>query len=163
MEYPNGASGVFITSTGETPGSNRFEIAGTKGRILLENDKLVFTRNAVPSDEWSKTSNIGFQQPDTTVEEIPIATTPVTHASMIDNFCDAILDGEDLIAPGESGIGSVELANVMLYSGLLGETVDLPMDGAAWESKLNQLIAESIHEKKVVEVSGEDFAASFRR
>ena len=62
MEYPNGASGMFITSTGETPGSNRFEIAGTKGRVLLENDKLVFTKNAVPSDEWSKTSKIGFQQ-----------------------------------------------------------------------------------------------------
>ena len=64
LEYANGASGAFITSTGETPGSNRFEIAGTKGRALLENDKLIVTRNAVPSDEWSRTSKIGFQQPE---------------------------------------------------------------------------------------------------
>jgi predicted dehydrogenase len=163
MEYPNGASGMFITSTGETPGSNRFEIAGTKGRVLLENDKLVFTKNEVASDEWSKTSKIGFQQPDTTVEEIPISTTPVSHATMIANFCDAILDGTDLIAPGESGIGSVELANVMLFSGLINETIELPMDGAAWEAKLNDLIANSTHEKKVVEISSEDFTSSFRR
>jgi predicted dehydrogenase len=163
MEFPDGASGMFLSSTGETPGSNRFELAGTKGRLILENDKLVFTKNAVPSDEWCKTSKIGFQQPDTTVEEIPIPPAEDPHAVLMTNFVDAILDGKELIAPGEEGLGSVELANVMLYSGLLGETVDLPMDGAAWESKLNQLIAESTHEKKVVEVSGEDFAASFRR
>ena len=76
---------------------------------------------------------------------------------------DAILDGKELIAPGESGIGSVELANVMVYSGLINETVDLPMDSAAWEAKLNDLIANSTHEKKVVEVSNEDFTASYRR
>ena len=164
MEFPDGASGMFLSSTGETPGSNRFELSGTKGRLILENDKLVFTKNAVPSDEWCKTSKIGFQQPDTTVEEIPIPPAEDPHAVLMTNFVDAILDGKELIAPGEEGLGSVELANVMLYSGLLGETVDLPMDdGAAWESKLNQLIAESTHEKKVVEVSGEDFAASFRR
>ena len=163
MEFPDGASGMFLSSTGETPGSNRFELAGTKGRLILENDKLVFTKNSVPSDEWCKTSKIGFQQPDTTVEEIPIPPAEDPHAVLMTNFVDAILDGKELIAPGEEGLGSVELANVMLYSGLLGEAVDLPMDGAAWESKLNQLIAESIHEKKVVEVSGEDFAASFRR
>ena len=82
---------------------------------------------------------------------------------MIVNFVEAILDGTPLIAPGESGIGSVELANVMLYSGLINEAIELPMDGAAWEAKLNQLIAESTHEKKVVEGSSEDFTTSFRR
>ncbi len=163
MEYPNGASGVFITSTGETPGSNRFEIAGTKGRLLLENDKLVFTKNAVPSDEWSKTSKVGFQQPETTVEDIAISPPEDPHSILITNFVDAILDGVDLIASGESGIGSVELANVMLFSGLIDETIELPMDGAAWEAKLNDLIANSTHEKEVVEISSEDFTASFRR
>jgi hypothetical protein len=57
----------------------------------------------------------------------------------------------------------VELANAMLYSGLLGETLELPMDSAAFEKKLQQLIAESRHEKKVVAVSNEDFTSSFRR
>ena len=51
----------------------------------------------------------------------------------------------------------------MLFSGLINEAIELPMDGAAWEAKLNQLIAESTHEKKVVEISGEDFTTSFRR
>ena len=163
MEFANGASGAFITSSGETPGSNRFEIAGTKGRLILENDTLTLTRNEVPSDEWCKTSKIGFQKPETTVEEIPIPGADAAHATLMTNFVNAILDGEALIAPGVEGLGSVELANVMVYSGLLNESVDLPMDGAAWEAKLNELIANSTHEKKVAEVSSEDFAASFRK
>ena len=79
------------------------------------------------------------------------------------NFVNAILDGEPLIAPGEEGIHSVELANVILYSSLIDQTVELPMDSAAYEKKLNQLIAESKTQKKVVEVVGEDFSKSFRR
>jgi len=163
MEFANGASGAFITSSGETPGSNRFEIAGTKGRLILENDTLTLTRNEVPSDEWCKTSKIGFQKPETTVEEIPIPGADAAHATLMTNFVNAILDGEALIAPGVEGLGSVELANVMVYSGLKDEPVDLPMDGAAWEAQLNDLIANSTHEKKVVEISSEDFAASFRK
>ena len=163
MEFSNGAAGAFITSSGETPGSNRFEIAGTKGRLILENNKLTLTRNAVPSDQWSKTSKIGFQQPETTVEEIPIPGADAPHAKLMTNFVNAILDGEALIAPGTEGLGSVELANVMVYSGLLGQAVDLPMDSAAWEEKLNELITNSTHEKKTLEVSSEDFAASFRK
>ena len=163
MEFPNGATGAFITSSGETPGSNRFEIAGTKGRLILESNKLTLTRNAVPSDQWSKTSKIGFQQPETTVEEIQIPGADAPHAKLMTNFVNAILDGEALIAPGTEGLSSVELANVMVYSGLLGQAVDLPMDSAAWEDKLNELITNSTHEKKTVEVSSEDFAASFRK
>jgi hypothetical protein len=80
------------------------------------------------------------------------------------NFVNAILDGEPLIAPGEEGIHSVELANVMLYSSLMDQTIELPLDSAAYENKLNQLIAASKIEKKaVVPVPEEDFTKSFRR
>jgi len=163
MEFPGRASGLFLTSTGETPGSNRLEIAGTKGRLLLENDKLLFTRNAVASDEWCRTSKIGFKQPDTTLEQIEIPPAEAPHSVLMTNFVQAILHGEELIAPGEEGIGSVELANAMLFSGLAGSPLDLPMDGKAWEGKLNELIAQSTHQKKVVELSGDDFSSSFRR
>ena len=79
------------------------------------------------------------------------------------NFVNAIIDNEPLIAPGAEGIGSVELANVMVYSGIIGKAIELPMNGAEWETKLNELIVNSNHEKKTVEVSNEDFAASFRK
>jgi hypothetical protein len=95
--------------------------------------------------------------------DIPIENAVLPHAILMQNFIDAILDGVPLIAPGEEGIHSVELANVMLYSSLLGQTVDLPLDSAAFEKQLQQLIAESKLEKKVVEVSTEDFTKSFNR
>jgi hypothetical protein len=79
------------------------------------------------------------------------------------NFVNAIHDGEPLVAPGADGIHSVELANAMVFSSLLKETVELPMSGAAWETKLKQLIAESKLEKKVMQVEAGDFASSFRK
>lgn len=163
MEYPNSATGVFITSTGEAPGSNRFEIAGTRGKLVLEKDKLTFTRNEVPMDEFSLTSKVGFLKPAVWHCEIPFDNAVVPHAQLMQNFVHAILDGEKLIAPGEEGIHSVELANVMLYSSLIDDVVKLPMDSQAYEKKLLQLIKESKFEKKVMEVSTEDFAKSFNR
>jgi hypothetical protein len=79
------------------------------------------------------------------------------------NFVDAILDGTPLIAPGEDGMGSVELANAFVFSSLINQPIKLPMDGLAWEKKLQQLIAESKHQKKVVQVASDDFTKSFNR
>jgi hypothetical protein len=113
--------------------------------------------------EHSKTSRLGFQKPDAWKIEIPISNEPAQHASLTQNFVDAILDGAPLIAPGEEGINSIELANVLLYSGLMEKTIDLPLDSAAYEAKLKELGAASKTAKKVVAVSNEDFTNSFRR
>lgn len=163
MEWANGATGVFISSTGEAPGSNRLELCGTRGKLVLENNKLTFTRNDADMIEFSKTVKSGFAKPDVWNVEIPFESAANAHATLMQNFVDAILDGTPLIAPGYEGMGSVELANVLLYSSLLGQTVELPMDSKAWETKLNELIANSKHEKKVVAVQTDDFTKSFRR
>ena len=163
LEYPNGATGVFISSTGEAPGSNRFEIAGTRGKLVLENDQIQFTRNENCMIEHSKTSKIGFSKPEVWNVNIPFDNATLPHAILMRNFVNAIREGEELVAPGTDGLNSVELANVLLYSSLVDQSVEIPMDGAAFESKLNTLIKESTHQKKVVEVSSEDFASSFNR
>ena len=163
LEWPNGATGVFVSSTGEAPGTNRFEIVGSRGTIVMENNKLHFTRNDADMLEFSQTAKQGFVKPDVWHVDIPFENAVVPHAIIIQNFVNAILDGEPLIVPGAEGMNSVELANVMVYSSLLHQTVELPMDGLAWENKLNQLIAESKVVKKVVPVEATDFASSFRR
>ncbi|MGZ4965281.1 MAG: Gfo/Idh/MocA family protein, partial [Limisphaerales bacterium] len=163
MEFKNGATGIFVSTTGEAPGSNRFEIVGTMGKIVLENDKLLFTRNEVSMIEQSKNAKLGFQKPDVWKVEIPITVEPAQHAVLMQNFVDAIIDGTPLISPGEEGIHSIELANVLLYSGLINQTIEMPMDSAAYEKKLNELIANSKFEKKVVKISNEDFTSSFTR
>ena len=163
LEWANGATGVFISSTGEAPGTNRFEIAGTRGRLVMENNKVTFTRNEADMIQFSQTAKQGFVKPDVWNVDVPFTDATIPHAIMLQNFVNAILDGEPLIAPGAEGIHSVELANVMVYSSLLNQTVDLPMESAGWERKLNQLIAESKVQKKVVQTESTDFASSFRR
>lgn len=163
LEWANGATGVFITSSGEAPGTNRLELAGTKGKVVLENNRLTFTRNEVDTVEHCRTSKVGFLKPEVWNIEIPFADAAAPHATLMTNFADAILDGAPLIAPGAEGLGSVELANVLLYSSLIDQTVHLPMDGAAFEQQLNELIAGSRFQKKVVELKNDDFTQSFHR
>ena len=163
LEYAGGATGVFITSTGEAPGTNRLELAGTRGKVVLENNRLTFTRNEMSMLEFSRTAKGGFARPEVWNAEIPFENAPAQHATLMQNFVDAILDGTPLIAPAEEGLHSVELANAILYSSLTGQTIEMPLDAAAYEKKLNQLIADSRFEKKVVAVSGEDFTKSFVR
>jgi predicted dehydrogenase len=163
LEWANGASGVFTSSTGEAPGTNRFELVGTRGKVVLENNRLTFTRNEADMIEFSKTSKSGFAKPDVWNVEVPFENAQNPHAILMQNFVDAILDGTPLIAPGTDGMGSVELANVLLYSSLINQSVELPMDSGAWEKKLQQLIAESRHEKKVVQATAQDFTKSFNR
>ena len=162
-EWAAGATGVFITSTGEAPGANRLELCGTRGRLVLENDRLSFIRNETPMDEFSRAATTGFARPPVWHVDVPFDNTPAQHATLTRNFVDAILDGTPLIAPGEEGIHSVELANATLYSSLSGQTVELPLDAAAYERKLQELIAGSRLEKKTMAVSSEDFAKSFVR
>ncbi|MGD0537318.1 MAG: Gfo/Idh/MocA family oxidoreductase [Verrucomicrobiota bacterium] len=162
-EWAEGATGVFITSTGEAPGANRLEICGTRGRLVLENDRLSFVRNETPMDEFSRHATTGFARPPVWHVDVPFDNTPAQHATLTRNFVDAILDGAPLIAPGEEGIHSVELANATLYSSLRGETVELPLDGTAYERKLQELIAGSRFEKKTMTVTNEDFTKSFVR
>lgn len=143
FEYPNGATGVLITSTGEAPGTNRLEICGEMGRIVMENGQLNFKRNEVGATEFSKTCPSGFAKPETWDIHIPISGTGGQHREILGNFVDAIVQGTPLIAPAEEGIHSVELANAILYSSLKGRVVDLPLDGAAYEAELKKLIQNS--------------------
>jgi len=130
---------------------------------VLERDKITFTRNDADMIEFSKSAKLGFAKPEVWNVEVPFENAINPHAILVQNFVNAILDGEPLIAPGEEGIHSVELANVILFSSLQERTVPMPMDSAAYEKKLNQLIADSKLQKKVVEVSNEDFTKSFNR
>ena len=164
LEWPNRATGVFITSTGEAPGSNRLEIVGERGKLVVENQKISFTRNETSMLEFSKASKAGFAKPDVWNIDVPYDTAAGQHHLLTQNFVDAILDGAPLIAPGAEGIRSVELANAILYSSLENRTIDMPLDSAAYEAKLKQLIADSKFEKKVgAATTGEDFAKSFNR
>ena len=155
LEYPNGATGVFITTTGEAPGTNRLEITGERGRLVYESGKISFLRNEVPTTEFRMNSKTHFGAPEKWEINVPYkADAKQQHMNVIENFADAILKGIPLVAPAQEGIRGLELGNAMLLSGLKHKTVELPMGAAEFETMLNELVAKSRYVKKTS--AGED-------
>lgn len=162
LEYPNGATGVFITTTGEAPGTNRLKIAGDRGRMVVEHGKIHFTRNEAPMIDFCRNDPRAFASPPVWEIDIPYGRGNGGHMAVVQGFVDAILDGTEPIAKGDDGINSVELANCMLYSAWTGETVNLPLDGAAYEAKLKEKCATSKFVKKEVREASDNINASFK-
>jgi len=138
FEYENGATGVFITTTGEAPGTNRLEISGTKGKLLSEDGSLIFYRNEIDSIENSKTSDKGFDKPK--CEKINVETdgNNPQHLGILNNFANAVLGIEELFIQGEEGINGVELMNAMELSGWKNASpVTLPVNEDEYLEILN--------------------------
>jgi predicted dehydrogenase len=162
FEYTNGATGVFITSTGEAPGTNRLEVTGERGKVVYENDSISFTRNEIEMTKFSRTTKEGFATPDIWQVKIPADGHGGQHNEILKNFTNSILDGTPLIAPAREGIHSVELANSIILSTFRNETVELPMNPGVYKKKLQSLIANSKFKKKTVKTSVLDLSKSFR-
>ncbi|WP_338472301.1 Gfo/Idh/MocA family oxidoreductase [Niallia sp. XMNu-256] len=140
VEYENGATGVFITSTGEAPGTNRFEIAGDLGKIVVENETLIFYQLTQSEREFNSTFTGGFGAPEWIKREIQIEGESTGHVGVMQNWIDAITQGTPLLAPGEEGLKGVELANAMYLSTWLNQTVELPIDAGLYLEKLQEKI-----------------------
>ncbi len=137
--YKNGATGVFITTTGETPGTNRFEVSGTKGKLLCENEKLLWYKNEADSLVYSQTAKGGFDKPKMEIIEVETDGKNPQHEGIINNFANHLLGLEDLFVEGTDGINGVELMNAIEYSGWHnGEEVTLPIDGDKYLAELNE-------------------------
>jgi len=162
MKYEDGKTGVFITTTGEAPGTNRLEVAAERGRVVLEGTSFSWIRNEVPTSEHSQKSPKGFEKPSVWNIDIPISGHGEQHIGIMKNFANAILKSEELVAPAKEGIHSVELANAMLLSGFENRPVTLPIDAAHYAGLLKEKIANSRFEKKTV-AKGDtsDFSQSF--
>ncbi len=144
FEHENGMIGHFITSTAESPGTNRLEIVGERGKLVYEKGKLTFYRNQRSMFDQIQHASGGFDKVEMVEEDVPFEPhVDPGHRIVIENFANAILHGEDLIAPATEGINSVMLANAILSSSFEGKIVNLPFDEDAYEQKLFSLIASS--------------------
>ncbi|MCA0757490.1 Gfo/Idh/MocA family oxidoreductase [Paenibacillus sp. N4] len=150
VEYENGATGVFVTSTGEAPGTNRLEISGDNGKIVIENDSLTFYRLRTPEPEFNRNFKGGFGSPECWKIEIPVKGTYQDHKGITQNFVNAILHNEPLIAPGEEGIKGLMLSNAMLLSTWTDNWVDLPIDEDLFYEQLQKRIESSTYQKEAV-------------
>ena len=166
LEYTDGTTGVFVTSTGEAPGVNRLEVAAERGRVVLEAGTLSYWRNSEPASEFSRQSLQGFARPETWEVRLPAdGGAGGQHNEILANFVAAIREGTPLLAPGAEGLHSVELANAMILSSMREKTVSLPMDADEYSRLLDELIATSTYVKPAPTTTAPatDFSQSFGR
>lgn len=155
--YKNGATGIFITSTGEYPGTNRLEVSGDLGKLVLENGILRHYKLKEPISEVIAHSNEGFAQPEYECEEFLQKEPEAAHRGILQNFADAVLFGEELLAPGREGVNELAISNAAYLSQWLGNTeISLPFDDECYDTMLEQ----KAELKKEVKTSVPDKAVS---
>ncbi|WP_423801381.1 Gfo/Idh/MocA family protein [Neobacillus sp. SAB-20_R2A] len=153
FDYGNGATGVFVTCTHDVVGTDRLEILGDKGKIVVDDSKkITIKRLNKPENEMSATMSMqdvmsifmGGGQGDIFTEEV-LEFESVwggQHIAVLEDFASAIVEGTPLLAPGSDGINGVRLANAMHLSSWLGKEVELPFDEDLFLEELNKRIAE---------------------
>ena len=165
LEYDNGTTATFITSTGEAPGVNRLEITAEQGRLTVtDGTKIHFQRNRQPMSKFCMEAEAAFAMPESWHMDIPAEAAGGQHVEILQNFTNAILKGEELLSPAEQGIHSVELANAILLSTWQDKTINLPMSAADYERILLEKGEASTFQKTkvVAKATSDDFAKSFR-
>ncbi|MBI5832826.1 MAG: Gfo/Idh/MocA family oxidoreductase [Armatimonadetes bacterium] len=158
VEYPNGATGVFLTSTGECPGTNRIEVHSDRGKVVMEGGAITFWRTRQSVSEFSRTFQGGFGEPEVWKIEVPAGHGGGGHSEITRNWTNAITKGSALLAPGIEGINTVQLNNAMLLSAWTDSWVDIPVDEDLYEETLQAKIAASAGKKatsgQTMDVSG---------
>lgn len=148
FKYENGMTGQYITSTGEAPGTNRLEIACDMGKVVIENNQLVFERNIISETEFNKVNTAIFARPECWKCDIPADFSGgEQHVGILKNFASAILENKELLAPGSEGIKGLTIANSIHLSSWTGEVVDVknfPHD------KFYELLQDKIKNSTVV-------------
>ena len=147
-EYENGATGVFITSTGDFPGTNRLEISGTKGKIVIEEGTLKHWKLSEDERTVCITSNNSSYYVKPNYQEFT-AKTETGHKGILRNFANAILKGEKLLAPGIDGINELTISNAAYLSQWLGNSkIELPLDSKKFDSLLAKKAKKSKFKKQ---------------
>ena len=143
-EYANGATGVFITTVAETPGTNRLEIVGDRGKVVVEEGKLRYWRLRESETAFNARWQNGFGEPECWEVTLPVGPECSEHHVITANFCGAILRGEPLIAPGLEGIHGLTLSNAMHLSTWTDDWVDFPLNEKQYLRLLQQRISTSV-------------------
>lgn len=160
-EYPNGATGSFITTTGDFPGTNRLEITLDKAKLICEDGKLTVYELNTPTSEFTANSDKGFASIDYEKYEAELDGRNEQHVEVVNKFAAAILRGEPLVAKGQEGINGLMISNAAFLSSWLGKAVELPVDEDLYYDMLQQKIKNSTFKKEVKEQINEDMSSTY--
>ena len=166
-EYPNGATGTFITTTGDFPGTNRLEITLDKAKLICENDQLEnrFVIKLFELEEsisqYIKASDEGFGRIAGEWKEVETDGMNEQHSGVMNAFAAHILRGEPLVAEGAEGINALKISNAAFLSSWLDKTVEIPFDENLYFELLQKKIKDSKFVKVVKEQFQEDMSSTY--
>lgn len=153
VEYENGATGTFITTTGDACGSNRFEVQMDKAKLLVEHNRLHVWEFEMSEPEFTKTCTSPFGYPKTQEYDPELDGENPQHVGVINAWGKAILEGTPMVADGAEGINGVMLSNAMHLSAFTGKTVELPFDEDLYYEELQKRVQASKKKDNVVEIT----------
>ena len=153
LEYPNGATGVFVTSTGDAPGTNRFQVDLEGAQIICENDKIKVYELACNEREFCYTTSEGFRKPDGQWIHVETDGKNRQHVGVLEAFAGAILRGEPLVAEGVEGIHGLTLSNAIHLSSWLKQPVEIPFDEDLFLEELNKKRSLSVKKENIKELT----------
>ncbi len=162
VEYANGATGTFITTTGDCPGTNRFEITLDGGKLVCENNKLMLYKLNGTVSEHCANAKEGFGWIEGEWIEVETDGRNKQHSEVTNKFAAAILRGEPLVARGEEGIRGLSISNAAHLSSWLGKEIELPVDEDVYYAELQKKIAAgNANKENVVEGIQSDMSSTF--
>ena len=151
FEWENGATGTFITSTGEAPGVNRLEISLEEAMIVCENGKLrigeVVQEMGCPEAEYRKNSTDYFRKIKGTWTEITPEKEDKPYEKVLQSFADECTGSGKCVAPGSDGRKSLLLSNGIYLSSWEKRMIKLPKPGTDAELEFERLFEEHLQQK----------------
>ncbi len=160
-QYPNGATGTFITTTGDCPGTNRLEITLDRAKLICEDGKLIVNELKQSVSDYTKNAEEGFGSIEYDTYEAELDGRNDQHIEVMNKFAAAILRDEPMTASGQEGINGLSISNAAFLSSWLGKEVSLPIDEDLFYSLLQEKIKNSTFKKEVKEIVNENMDSTY--
>ena len=160
-QYPNGATGTFITTTGDCPGTNRLEITLDRAKLICENGKLIVNELKQSVSDYTKNAEEGFGSIEYDTYEAELDGRNDQHIEVMNKFAAAILRDEPMTASGQEGINGLTISNAAFLSSWLGKEVSLPVDEDLFYNLLQKKIENSTFKKEVKEIVNENMDSTY--
>ena len=143
LEFPNGATGVFVASTGDLPGTNRLEVDCERGKLVCEDGQVKIRKLEVNEREICFTSDNPWYRCEAQTAVARTDGENPQHAGVINAFAAHLLRGEKMVAEPEDGLRALQLSNALHLSGWSGKRVEIPVPPEEFDRELAKRIAGS--------------------
>jgi len=142
LEFGPNHTGYLYATTAEWPGEDRYEFTGDRGKLVIQGGHLRLYRMTASLAE-NVASNAMWGKPEGTWEDVEVEAEPAGHLQVVEQFARGIRENAPLVAVGEDGLNSLELANALILSGFRNRPVSLPLDRAAYDTFLAEMRGEA--------------------